>query len=226
MLLILGFLLMISAGAAVADWRPFVYSYDYMTAYKGEKEVEYYIDFNAGNNNLRHQIELEYGITGNWMASIYGVFTQTPSSFSYTQTKLQTRYRFGEQGLWVADPAVYVEYKKSSNSDPDVIEGKLILGKKFGATNLIFNYVLEQNQVLGSTLQRSYILGISHFVLPTMRLSLEFKRQADVANPENYLIPGFSIIIRRVKWNFGIGIPASTGAQGKLIARSIFSWEF
>lgn len=228
MLLMLSVLLMAFVGTAAADWRPFVYSYDYMTAYKGEREIEYYLDYSGGNSNpyaLKHQLEFEYGITSHWMASIYGVFSQTLNNFSYTQTKIQTRYRFGQEGGWLVDPAVYLEYKKSSDSAPDVIEGKIIIGKKLGKTSFIFNYVLEQDQVSGSVLERAYTLGVSQFVSPVLRLSLEFKRQAGVLNPENYIIPGFSLLIKGLKWNVGIGLPASEAAQGKTIARSIFSWE-
>ncbi|MHC4171373.1 MAG: hypothetical protein ACYST5_00315, partial [Planctomycetota bacterium] len=104
-------LVLFAADTVNADRRGYVWTYEYMTMPKGQAEIEYYLthkvpDFhNYDNKNTwQHQVEYEYGLTDRWDIAVYQRWQQTNTAnddkFEYTGTKLRTRYRFGEKGMY------------------------------------------------------------------------------------------------------------------------------
>jgi len=115
-------LLLVLLGASLArvDRRSYVWTYEYMTMPKGHSELEYYLthkvtDFHKYDkkNTWQPQLEFEYGLTDRWDIAVYQGWqqtnTDTDDEFEYTDTKLRTRYRFGEKGMYPLDTLLYLE---------------------------------------------------------------------------------------------------------------------
>jgi hypothetical protein len=143
---------------AQADRRIFGFSYPYMTLPKGGLEIEHYLDASfapaddpdtatevedAVRPSYRHQLEVEYAITDHWDFGLYQVFEQKAhKDFTYKGSKLRSRYRFGEQGDYFVDPAIYGEV--IYYGDTVKIEEILILGRSFNAVEMSLNLKFEQ----------------------------------------------------------------------------------
>ena len=215
------------AGSSFADWRPYAYSYSYMTAYRGEREIEVYTDYDNKNGtyNLKNQVELEYGITNNWMASIYGVFTGgSGKDYKYSQTKLQSRYRLGEQGEYFVDPAIYSEYKMSIDGST-AIELKEILSKDFGDYNLTTNLVFEKNLSKSTDWEKSYSLGFSKLFSSNIRAGLEAKGSIADQNSTLFAGPSLSATVGGFKIISAVGFGLNKASKD-LSIRNIIAYEF
>lgn len=214
------------SGSVSADWRPYAYSYGYMTPYQGEKEIEVYTDYQNKNaaTSLKNQIELEYGITNAWMVALYGVFSgSNTQGYKYSQTKIETRYRFGQPGDFIMDPALYLEYKApvSGNS---AVEFKEILSKDLADWNVTTNLVFEKELVEGSEIEQGYTLGISKKFARALRAGLEAKGSIDGANSTLYLGPSIAAVWNAIKVNAVLGI-GLTEASNSVSFRNILSVE-
>ena len=120
------------AGNAYADWRSYVWTYEYMTMPKGSWELEYYLTTKVPNitepdvNTMKHYAELEYGITNRLDIAMYQRVLQRNNKsgspeIDYDGFKLRARYRIGEKGQFIVDPLLYVEYIRDDDfSNPNV----------------------------------------------------------------------------------------------------------
>ena len=173
------------ADAARADRRGYVWTYEYMSMPKGEFEIEYYLtgkvpdvdDFDNGNT-WEHQAELEYGITDRWDVAVYQRWQQTNTAtedtFEYTGTKLRTRYRLGEKGMYPVDTLLYLEYiRPDSSHEPEFLEGKLVLAKDIGKFNVAYNQILKTGISHDGETEHEYALGLGYEFNPTWRVALE-----------------------------------------------------
>ena len=169
-----------------ADWRSYVWTYEYQTMPKGAAELEYYLTYQlpdrnkSGINTWKHWFEYEYGITNHWDISMYQMWKQantaSKSSFRYDGFKIRTRYRFGEKGQYLVDPLVYLEYIRDHDlSKPNVIEGKLILAKDIGYLNISYNQIFERDLENRGKNESEYAVGISYNVIPALKLGIESK---------------------------------------------------
>ncbi|MBI5526580.1 MAG: hypothetical protein HY897_09610 [Deltaproteobacteria bacterium] len=142
---------------ARADRRIFGFTYPYMTLPRGGFEIEHYLDAglarpddpatlpveDALRPSWQHQVEFEYGITDHWDFGFYNVFRQKAyEAFDYRGPKLRTRHRFGEEGDFFVDPAVYLEV--AYFGDEIEIEERLILAKTWKKLEVAFNLKVEQ----------------------------------------------------------------------------------
>ena len=172
-------------GAARADRRGYVWTYEYMTMPRGEFELEYYLTMKApdvddfdNKNTWEHQTELEYGITDHWDVALYQRWQQTNTAdedkFEYTGTKLRTRYRLGEKGLYPLDTLLYLEYlRPDSSHEPEFLEGKLVLARDFGKFNVAYNQILKAAISHDGETEHEYALGLGYELDPTWRFALE-----------------------------------------------------
>jgi hypothetical protein len=183
-----------------------------MTMPKGELELEYYLDYRSpdwGNKSISrwtHQIELEYGITDHFDAALYQVFVQdNADGYKYDEMKLRMRYRLFEAGLFVVDPLLYLEYKRPSNSsDPNELEGKLILARDFDQFNLAGNFILERELVSGAEWETEYAIGAGYEIVPAFKAGAEaignFK-----SGDENEILVGPTVSFAAEKFFITIG---------------------
>jgi hypothetical protein len=142
---------------ARADRRIFAYSYPYMTLPEGTMEMEHYLDAKWTSLDdpdttdveddlvvdWKHQVEFEYAITDRLDFGFYNVFKQSAfDSMKYDGPKVRSRYRFGDQGQFLVDPAVYFELAYNGN---DVkIEQILIFARQFGKVEAALNLKFEE----------------------------------------------------------------------------------
>jgi hypothetical protein len=177
--------ILLGVGAARADRRGYVWTYEYMTMPKGTWEIEYYLttkvkdvhDFEK-KNTWEHQVEFEYGLTDRWDIAIYQRWqhtnTESSSKFEYTGTKLRTRYRIGEKGMYPLDTLLYLEYIIPDGSDaPDILEGKLVLAKDIGKFNLAYNQIVKAGINNNGETEHEYAAGLNYEFRPSWKAGLE-----------------------------------------------------
>jgi hypothetical protein len=200
--LIVGLLIIFGmSGNCLADWRSYVWTYEYSTMPKGAYEIEYYLtakvpDADRPNvNTWQHWLELEYGITDKWDVAMYQMWKDTnaatSSAFDYDGFKVRTRYRFGEQGEFFIDPELYFEYIRDDDlSEPSVGEAKLILAKDLDDFSLSYNQVIERDLEREGKTSHEYAVGISYALLPDFKLGIESK--GSYSGRENAIGPAIS----------------------------------
>lgn len=176
---------LLSVNSVSADRRGYVWTYEYQTMPKGASEIEYYLTHkipdmhkHQNKNTWEHFVEYEYGLTDHWDISIYQTWKQTNTKledkFEYTGTKIRTRYRFGEKGMYPLDTLLYLEYQRPDSSDePEILEGKLILAKDIGRFNLAYNQILKVGINNRGGNENEYAAGLGYEFSPTWRLGLE-----------------------------------------------------
>ncbi len=179
------FLVLSGTNAANADRRSYVWTYEYITMPKGQAELEYYLthkvsDFHKydNKNTWQHQVEYEYGLTDKWDISVYQRWQQTDAKnndkFEYTGTKLRTRYRLGEKGMYPLDALLYFEYiRPDSSNEAEILEGKLILAKDFGKFNFAYNQILKVGINDRGGNENEYACGLNYEFSPSWKLGLE-----------------------------------------------------
>lgn len=187
--LIILLLLSIVAGLSCdtyADWRSYVWTYEYMAMARGSKEIEYYLtaqipDWSQKDiNTMKHYLEFEYGITDHWDVALYQRYNQLnkdkETDFKYDGFKIRTRYRFGEKGQYVVDPLLYLEYIRDDNfSRPNVLEAKLILAKDIGAFNIAYNQIIKEELESAGKTEHEYACGLTYSGISKLKLGLESK---------------------------------------------------
>ncbi len=178
-------LILFGAGPAYADRRAYVWTYEYMTMPKGTSELEYYLTAKVPDlhkyddrNSWEHQVEYEYGLTDSWDIALYQRWEQTTTpaddKFEYTGTKVRTRYRLGERGMYPLDVLLYLEYIRPDDSDgPDVLEGKLILAKDFGPLNVAYNQIVAEGLNSDGETEHEYAAGVGYEFNPAWKLGVE-----------------------------------------------------
>ncbi len=178
-------LILLGVNSASADRRSYVWTYEYQTMPRGESELEYYLttkvpDLNRtkDKNTWEHQVEYEYGLTDRWDISVYQRWqqtnTQSDDKFEYTGTKVRTRYRFGEKGMYPLDTLLYLEYIRPDGSDaPEILEGKIILAKDFGRYNVAYNQILKAGINNEGGNENEYACGLSYEFSPSWKVGLE-----------------------------------------------------
>ena len=169
---------------ARADRRAYGETYGAVTAPKGALDLELWSTYHAPPGGappgtpylLRHQVEVETGLTDRWDVAVYGIARQLEgSSTELEAAKLETRFALARPGEWLVDPVLYLEARKAFVDErPFSIEEKLILGKDLGRLNLALNLAAEQELEGGDVKPEwSYALGSSWEFLPALRLGAE-----------------------------------------------------
>jgi len=225
--------IVLTSTAAFADRRAYVNTYEYLTNPRGTIELETYSTFRDANlatsvgDQWNHMFELEYGITDHWDVSLYQVVVQDPGKgLAYDGFKLRTRYRFGERGLFLVDPELYLEVIRTANfAKPWKVEGKVILAKSFGAFNVSTNLIYEQNASFKSVgPEFGYAVGAGWEYSPALKLGLEafgtFEPEDGAIEAKNFVGPVVSFAGKSI-W-FAIGAGAGIGEHSEsLRVRSI-----
>jgi hypothetical protein len=116
---------------------------------RGAVEPGYWFDIGRDDSAqfMRHNLVLEYGITDHCL--IDGRATgldERRDGFHFDSSRLETRYRFFDEGILPVDIAASSEInsKRDANGHQIVgIEPRLILSKNLGNLNLTFNFAVE-----------------------------------------------------------------------------------
>lgn len=179
-ILAVGALLAFSAGAASADQRSYVWTYEYLTLSKDHAELEYYQtavtkDRQKDNSSdWQQQLELEYGITDRLDAALYQVYDQKENDkMKYSGYKFRLRYRIAERNELPVDVLLYAEHQEKSDAK-NVFEGKLILAKDIGKLNVAYNQTYKNTYTSGHA-DHEYAAGASYEITPALRFGVESK---------------------------------------------------
>jgi len=178
--LLVGAFILISAGAAKADQRNFVWTYEYLTLAKGSAEVEFYQTMvtkvrQQTGIDWQQQVELEYGITDHLDAALYQVYDQKENDkMKYSGYKFRLRYRIAERNQLPVDTLLYAEHQEKADAR-DVFEGKLILAKDLGKLNIAYNQIYKNTYASGDQEDHEYAAGASYELVPSLRLGVESK---------------------------------------------------
>ena len=180
----------LASGAARADFKAFAHIYPYFTQPEGGREIEVWSGVETADLSnpsqttlLEEQIEIEYGITDHWDASLYGVVEQTPplspgvpAPLTFDRFQLETRYRFAEKGQWPVDTEVYAEVERPIDlSRPFELEVKLILAKDLHRFFIQANLIDSENLVGGTAFgyDLGLNLGVGYEIRPWIRVGVE-----------------------------------------------------
>ncbi|MCQ9208220.1 MAG: hypothetical protein NG712_02445 [Omnitrophica bacterium] len=215
---------------ASADWRSYVWTYEYMTMPQGTKEIEYYLtsqipDWSEADiNTMKHYLEFEYGITDHWDVALYQRFKQLnkdkETDLKYNGFKVRTRYRFGEKDQYILDPLIYLEYIRDNDlSKPNVLEVKLILAKDIGKFNFAYNQIIKEELETAGKTEHEYACGLNYNGIPGLRIGLESK--GNLTDEKYYLGPTLSYAFGHKFWTaLGVGFGLNNNSddlQARLI---------
>lgn len=164
----------------------------YLTVESGGLEPEYWLDFgnDGGGSFTRHNLSLEYGLTDHWMVEGRGtVRSPAGDQTSFDSARLETRYRFFEEGEKPIDVAVSGEVNTQRLADGSTQQGfepRLILSRDFEALNLTLNLGGEI-PLAAAAVEFEPSFGIRYDLHGFFSLGSEFKY--DTTTQEGSVVP-------------------------------------
>ncbi|MFA5928387.1 MAG: hypothetical protein WC838_03710 [Candidatus Margulisiibacteriota bacterium] len=225
------------SSAASADNKMFAFAYTAETLPQGWSELEFYLDGSTTDQNdplaykYKYQLEYEYGLREGLSLGIYGVLEQqflTPggaghNELQYTQTKFKSVYNPWGIGRNIVDIAFYEELKLAPQKH-SVIEGKLLLSKRFGSWIMAANYIIEREMAASGGTKQKYYLGLAYTFDRLTSVGVEYSSETGLERPKQYIIPQAKFKLAD-KWamNIAYGNPANTYAAGQPFVRMIVS---
>lgn len=210
LLLALGALVVPLSNDALANPRPFPFTYHYGTTAGGQLEVEQYIDVlptevvdAAGDESTRLrfdlQTELEFGLSDHWEFGFYLVGRQPADGpYAFRGIKQRVRARFAEEGDLPLDLGLYFEI--AEYADKIEFEQKLILAKRFGSFMVAANVSFEQEIPYdGSEVEVVFnpSAGLSWAASPAVSVGLEYRADGELSEfgeADHYLGPTLMLV--------------------------------
>lgn len=187
---------------ALADDRPYAFTYEATTEAAGETELElyetYYVPPGGGQTGRKavHQLEVGHGLTDRFDVALYTVFQSTTATpFELTALKLRGRYKLLTADTAPVDLVLYVEGEKEVVEEkPWALEEKIILGRQLGRVGLSANLVAEQEFVGGEVLKVwGWAAGANVAVADGVRVGAEtfgeWTREGGVTSTEAFAGP-------------------------------------
>lgn len=108
----------------------------YLTLERSELELEYWFDAGSlagGHDFVRHNVATELGITDRWMVDARVTYLVPEGRRTrFDSWRLETRYRFSDEGVWPVDVAASMELNSEREREGagDVgLEPRLVLSK-------------------------------------------------------------------------------------------------
>ncbi len=196
-----------------ADGRKYTYVYETTTMPKGMFEYEQWVTWkthkanDTGFDQLDFRHEFEYGVTDRFQIAVYASDWRYKDGSSVEDDGTEWR-RFAVEGIYnltnpVTDDfgsALYGELK--FGDETFIMEGKLLLEKYFGLTNVAYNLILEAewedpdySEDKGEFAQT---LGVSYEIKPELSIGaeltheIEFPDWSSQSDDVVYLGPNFS----------------------------------
>lgn len=213
-----------AAGEARADLRSFTQTYEYSTVPQGRTAVELWhtqgrLTWDKDTaQTIQHIVELEHGITDHWDIALYNVFEQTAGGgavmaepYHYSETKLETRYRFANRGEWPVDTLVYLELAKEFGESLYEIEGKVIGARDFGELTVAANAIVEVklgNDAAETEPEFGWALGATYQLHPKVRAGAETWGAAEEGEVKLSIGPAVSLAPSS---NFWVTVTAGFG---------------
>jgi hypothetical protein len=175
------------SSTASADRRLFTYTYEYKTVPQGRTAIELWHTEDRDTwdpdtlQSMEHILEIEHGLTDHWDAALYWVFDQTASNmpmvestpFSFSELKLETRYRFADRGEWPVDVLAYGEVVKGFGNGVYEIEGKAILARDFDNVTAAINIIGALEFEPEPEPEFGYAAGVAYELHPKLSVGAE-----------------------------------------------------
>lgn len=158
----------------------------FLTLERHALEPEYWFDWGTETGTqrdfYRHSAAVEYGITEHWMVDGRSSFRQeTGGSSEFESARLESRYRFGDEGDRAMDVAVSGELNVTHFTFADDqygFEPRLILSRDFQRLNFTVNVPVEIPLERG-TISVVPALGVRYDALEGFRFGTEVKYDTD-----------------------------------------------
>jgi hypothetical protein len=191
--LLLAAIAVLSAGFAHADFRPYAWTYQYMTMPPGNVEVEVYNEYvepvkaDLSHAYWQRQLEMETGVTDRLDFSFYLTSSRQPQVGPNDLTDIRLRARIKlteEKNDFIFDPLIYVEYTlQEERIYPDTWEVRGVAAKDIGLLNVSLNLIAEE-RINYLTSQKpwgiSYAAGASYQLFwDNFRLGIESTGELD-----------------------------------------------
>jgi hypothetical protein len=149
---VLALVFALSPAVALADERPYAFTYEPVVSAEGENELELYETLSqprrggAAGRVWEHKLEVGRGLTDRLSLSGYGVFRSTRArSLEFSAIKLEGRYKLLDATQSPVDVVLYLEGEKEVVDDkPWGVEEKIILGHDHGRFSWALNLIAEQ----------------------------------------------------------------------------------
>jgi hypothetical protein len=177
---------------------------------KGETEVEFYQTTKLKEtDDWEYRFEIENGLTDYWDVSVYQIFKQSEGGpITWDAVQFRTRYRLGEEGQYLLDPLLYLEYNRRTDSKkPNKLEGKVILAKTVSKFNFAMNPVYEYFFAPGGEHELGFDAGCSWQFHPRFILGVEstsrFEFEDDEVEIGSYVGP--TVSFASGNWWYSIG---------------------
>lgn len=196
---ILGILLIICTQQAIAHRDDYLNeTVVYLTLQKSEVETEYWFDYgwytnsNTNNDFYRHNAAVEWGITDKWMTDGRITFiSEQGKPTNFESGRLETRYRFANEGTHPVDIATSFEINAERNSDGSHtvgLEPRLIISKDFvEKLNLTLNLSAEipvKNQSAEFLSAFGFRYNWTHLIRLGSEFQYNFKENTGIVIPQ------------------------------------------
>jgi len=145
---------------ARASERDFPFTYDWLQAFKGEREIALHSRYRARGRVFTQLVEFEYGVTNRFAIAPYVEFEREGSGrLRYEAAKLEARYQLGAYRFGRILPGLYLEYEQPREGKGE-IEAKIILSRydKDGG-DLSLNLILARELEAGANYEKGLSLG-------------------------------------------------------------------
>jgi hypothetical protein len=202
----------------------------FQTLAKGEFEPEYTLDFHktkADSDFFSNSLAFEYGITNRWMIDGIGTLkTTTDGDNSFERSRVETRYRFGEEGQHPIDMAVSLEYEFENEGEKEhFLNPRIVFSKditpKFNTTLNLFSEL----RVSDFHARAGYALAMRYPAESFLRYGIEIQGLHPDPN-ELLIIPQIWLAFpHEITWKLGSGIYVIS-AEERFFFRSTFEVEF
>jgi len=186
----------------------------FQTLAKGEFEPEYTLDFHKSKsdpNFFANSLAFEYGITNRWMIDGIGTLkTTTDGQNSFHRSRVETRYRFGEEGEHLIDVAMSLEYEFESDVEKEhFLNPRIVLSKDiFPKLNTTLNLFSELRVADSFHARVGYALAMRYPAESFLRYGIEIQGLHPGPN-ELLIIPQIWLAFpHEITWKLGSGIYA------------------
>ena len=204
----------------------------YQTLERGEFEGELWAEVREpreGASRSWYTGAFEWGITSRWTLDGAAQFVEQGSP-RFGRLRLETRYRFAEEGKWPLDLATSAEYEQESDvatgaGTERTLTPRLVvsrdLGKEFNATvNLDAPIPLDEPD----RTSLAYALGMRYPAETAVRVGFELKGQPTTHQATVFPQVWFALSHQAtIKVGAGLGL---TDETDRLVLRGVFELEF
>lgn len=203
----------------------------YQTLSKGEFEPEYTLDFHHARKDRKdfflNSLGFEYGITHAWMVDgIASLKTDTGGDNVFQRSRVETRYRFSEEGVGPIDIATSLEYEWENEEGgdqaliPRLVLSKDIIPKLNTTLNLFSEIGLSEAKI-----RAGYALAFRYPAQSFLRYGVELQGKHPSPN-ELLIVPQIWLAFRHeITWKFGAGA-FLVSSRERFLARTVFEAEF